>query len=64
MEAKINGAMALVAGIIALVGFTIAVLFPNAGFPMELRHIAGGFFAAGILMLITNAIIGILTKKE
>jgi hypothetical protein len=55
--AKINGAMALVAGVIVILG---GLATAAQTIPMEVRHMGGGFMAAGFLMLIANAVIGIL----
>ena len=60
MEAKVNGAMAVVSSVVALVGMIIAAA-PTL--PIEVRHMAGGFSVAGLLMLIVNTVIGIIIKK-
>jgi len=59
MEKKVNAAMAIVAMAITFSGMAAA---SAPMLPMEIRHIAGGFLAAGILMLLTNAVIGFIIR--
>ena len=58
---KVNIAMAVVAAFIAVIGGLVVV---TQSLPIDLRHIGGGFLAAGVLMLLANVVLAIVVVER